>query len=322
MGISVVDADSVRRLLSMSLCIDLMQETQIAISQGEIKIPLRTTLPLHEGKASFLVMPGEVGAPGIFGAKLLSIYPDNPAQGLAAIQGYVLLFDAADGSPKALVDAASLTALRTAAASAAATRALAKLDASRLGLLGYGVQAESHLEAMCAVRHIGEVRVWGPNIEKATAFAARHQRPELIIEAVETAGEAVRDADVVCAVSNARDPVIVADDVSPGAHLNLVGAHKPNGREADAETLSRSRVYTEVTEFALAEAGDLILAIEEGVFCASAILGEIGEVFAGTLPGRTSDDEITLYKSLGNTAQDLAAAGFVAERNRLLGQSV
>ena len=311
MSISVLDADSVRRLLSMSVCIDLMQETQIAISQGEIKIPLRATLPVHEGKASFLVMPGEVGEPGIFGAKLLSIYPDNPAQGLAAIQGYVMLFDAADGSPKALVDAASLTAIRTAAASAAATRALAKLDASRLGLLGYGVQAESHLEAMCAVRHIREVRVWGPNIERARAFAARHQRPEPIIEAVETASEAVRDADVVCAVSNARDPLIVAHDVSPGAHLNLVGAHKPNGREADAETLSRSRVYTEVTEFALAEAGDLILAIEEGVFRTSAILGEIGEVFAGTLAGRTRKDEITLYKSLGNTAQDLAAAAYV-----------
>ena len=311
MSISVLDADSVRSLLSMSVCIDLMQETQIAISQGEIEIPLRSTLPVDGGKASFLVMPGEVGGSGTFGAKLLSIYPDNPARGLAAIQGYVLLFDAADGSPKALVDAASLTAIRTAAASAAATRALSRLDASRLALLGYGVQAESHLEAMCAVRHIREVRVWGPNIERARAFAARHQRPELIIEAVETAGEAVRDADVVCAVSNARDPLIVADDVSPGAHLNLVGAHKPNGREADAETLSRSRVYTEVTEFALAEAGDLILAIEEGVFRTSAILGEIGEVFAGTLAGRTRKDEITLYKSLGNTAQDLAAAAYV-----------
>ena len=313
MSISVLDADSVRRHLSMSVCIDLVQETQIAISRGEIEIPLRSTLPVDEGRATFLVMPGEVGESGTFGAKLLSIYPDNPAQGLAAIQGYVLLFDAADGTPSALVDAASITAIRTAAASAAATRALARLDASRLALLGYGVQAESHLEAMCAVRHIREVRVWGPNIEKARAFAARHERPELIIEAVEIAGEAVRGADLVCAVSNARDPLIVANDVSPGTHLNLVGAHKPNGREADAETLARSRVYTEVTKFALAEAGDLILAIEEGVLSASEIRGEIGEVFAGTLAGRTSEGEITLYKSLGNTAQDLASAAYVVE---------
>ena len=313
MSISVFEAEDVRSLLSMSACIELMQETQIAISQGEIEIPLRTSLPIQDGRASFLVMPGVVGKQGTFGAKLLSIYPDNPARGLAAIQGYVLLFDAADGTPKALVDAASITAIRTAAASAAATRALARVDSSRLALLGYGVQAESHLEAMCAVRHIRKVRVWGPNIEKARAFAARHERADFTIEAVETAGETVRDADIVCAVSNARDPMIVVRDVCPGTHLNLVGAHKPNGREADAETLSRSCVYTEVTEFALAEAGDLILAIEEGVFSASEIRGEIGEVFAGTLAGRTSEDEITLYKSLGNTAQDLAAAAYVVQ---------
>ena len=289
-----------------------MQETQIAISQGEIEIPLRSALPVAGGKASFLVMPGELPTSGIFGAKLLSISSDNPSQGLATIQGYVLLFESAGGRPTALVDAASLTAIRTAAASAAATRSLARLDANRLALLGYGVQAESHLEAMCAVRQLREVRVWGPRFEKATAFVARHQHNGLSIEAVHTAGEAVREADIVCAVSNARDPVIAGKDVSPGAHLNLVGAHKPNGREADAETFSRSHVYTEITKFALAEAGDLILAIKEGAFSECDIMGEIGEVFSGSLEGRTSDDEITLYKNLGNIAQDLAAAGFVA----------
>ena len=167
---------------------------------------------------------------------------------------------------------------------------------------------------MSAVRDIREVRVWGPSIDKARAFATRHMRHGLRIEAVGTPGDAVRGADIVCAVSSASDPLIRSRDVSPGAHLNMVGAHTPKDREVDGETVGRSRVYTEVTAFALAEAGDLLLAIEEGHFSQDRILGEIGEVFDGTLEGRSGEVDITLYENLGNTAQDLVAAGYVAEK--------
>ena len=315
MNIQVINADVVRRRLTMHACIDLMETTQTAISQGEIHLPPRSFLPVGDGAGLFGVMPGEVRESGLFGAKLIGLYPGNPAKGRAAIQGYVILFDSASGAPKALVEASSITAIRTAAASAAATRRLARTDARVLALLGYGVQAESHLEAMCCVREIQEVRVWGPSLDKSRAFAARYGREGLAMIAARSPTEAVRGAEIICAVSNASDPLILAPDVGAGTHLNLVGAHRPRNREVDGETVARSRVYTEITEFALAEAGDLMLAIEEGAFCEQDIVGEIGEVFAGTVPGRTSETDITLYENLGNTAQDLAAALFVAERS-------
>ena len=314
MSIPQISAETVRGILKMSVCIDLMEDTQAAISSGEIRLPLRSFLPVGEHRGYFGVMPGEVGSAAMFGAKLISQFPSNVADGVPAIQGYILLFDRERGTPTALVDAASITAIRTAAASAAATRVLARSNAGSLALLGYGVQAESHLEAMCCVREIREVRVWGPSIEKARLFCERQVARAPRIIALDTPSEAVRDADILCAVSNASQPLILSQDVSKGAHLNMVGAHTPTHREVDSDTLRRSRVYTEITEFALAEAGDLILAMEEGVFSKDEILGEIGEVFAGSLPGRTSDDQITLYENLGNIAQDIVAASYVAAK--------
>lgn len=316
MSIPIIGAAEVRRILGMPACIDLMEQVQSAISNGEIDLPLRSIAPVSEGAGFFGVMPGEVGAAKLFGAKLISLYPGNPVKDLAAIQGFVILFDSDTGTPKALVEAASITAIRTAAASGAATRWLARGDASRLALLGYGVQAESHLHAMRAVRDIRHVSVWGPSLGKARAFAERHRCDGLSIEAVPTPSDAVRDAHIVCAVSNASDPLVLSRDVLAGAHLNMVGAHTPRDREVDAVMVGRARVYTEITKFALAEAGDLVLAMREGCFSEQDIVGEIGEVFMGRAPGRTGDDEVTLYENLGNTAQDLVAAGYVVERVR------
>ncbi len=312
-SIPVFDAEVVRQRLPMSRCIDLLTDLHASISRGEVELPLRSGVPLPfepEGSNTLLVMPGALPDPAVFGAKLLSIYPDNGnAQlPLPVIQGHVLLFDGANGSPLALVDAASLTAIRTAAASGAASRALARSDASTLALLGYGVQAESHLEAMRAVRSVEQVRVWGPNPEKAAAFADRFSDSELRIEAVSSAEDAVTDADLVCAVTASTTPVIQGQWLSPGCHLNLVGAHSPSTREADGATLARARIFTEITEFAFAEAGDLLLAMKEGAIERSAIAGEIGDVFNEEIAGRERDDQITLYKNLGNVAQDLVAA--------------
>jgi ornithine cyclodeaminase len=309
MSLAVYDAGTVRAALAMPACIDLMAQVQIALSNGRIRLPLRTHLPVSERGESLLVMPGALDAPHVFGAKLVSLFPGN--ESLPTIQGYVLLFDGANGAPLALVEAASLTAIRTAAASGAATRALARTDASRLALLGYGVQADSHLDAMCAVRPVEDVRVWGPDPQRAAAFAARRSTADVPVVAAASPEAAIRGADLICAVSAARSPIIEASWLAPGCHLNLVGAHTADTREADGATLAAARVFTEITTFALSEAGDIVLAMAEGQLAEDGIAGEIGAVLGDRIPGRQHEDQITLYKSLGNTAQDLAAAHHV-----------
>lgn len=315
MNVPVLDSDTVFRTLPMLACIDLMAATQAAVSRGDIELPLRSMLTVADGAGYFGVMPGEIGADGVFGAKLVTLFPDNPSRGIPAVQGYILLFNRADGASLAFVEAASVTALRTAAASAAATRVLAREDASTLAVLGCGVLAATHLEAMLAVRPVRDVWIWGRDFEKATAFAERHaNQGGARVQAVADAAEAVTDAHLVCTVTGSHTPILRGDWLSPGAHVNLVGAHNPATREADGVVLERGRVYTEITEFALAEAGDLLLAVEEGHFALDDIVGEIGQAIDGTIPGRRDDDEITLYKSLGNPAQDLAAAQAVYRR--------
>lgn len=310
MTLPVFDARAVRKALPMNRCIDLMAEVQAALSRGDIRLPLRSLMNIPETDNQLLIMPGSLPAPPVFGVKLLSIFPGNPvAQNLPTIQGQVLLFDAQTGSPLALVEAATLTAIRTAAASASATRELANPDAGHLALLGYGVQAESHLEAMASVRPVRQVRVWGPDPEKARTFAARHQG-DWSMEAASSPEAALADADLVCAVSAAIEPLIESQWIKSGCHINLVGAHRPADREADSATLGRARVFTEVNEFALTEAGDILLALADGVI-GEAGLTEIGAVIDGRAPGRESAEQLTVYKSLGNTAQDLIAAHHV-----------
>ena len=314
-GIPFIDAPTVRRVLGMDACINLMADTQSAISRGEITLPLRSFVPVAGGKGVLGLMPGEI--PSTFGAKLISLYPANPSRDLPAIQGCIVLFDRDTGTPAAVIDGGSITAIRTAAASGAATRELARPESRVLALLGYGVQAETHLEAMCCVRPVREVRVWGPSIEKARHFAGRHAGGQLTVVAVDTAREALRGADIVCAVSSATDePVVEGPWLAPGSHVNLVGSHTATTREADGETLRRARVFTEITSFAMQEAGDILLAMEEGMISADDLCGEIGALLDGRIDGRRDKNEITLYESLGNTAQDLAAANFVYEALR------
>ena len=316
----VVDQRTVARCLPMSDCIDLMAETQISLSRKEAQVPQRAIQPVGSNGGAFCVMPGETRIPAVFGAKLISVFPRNTAIGEAAIRGGILLFEPDHGAPIALVDASAVTAIRTAAASGMATRALADENASVLGLLGCGVQAVTHLEAMLAVRPVEKVRVWGRSIAKAEAFAqAQGERYELSIEAVADAEDAVRGADLLCTVTGSHQPVLQGAWISPGCHLNLVGAHTPTSREVDTEAIRRSRVYVEVIEFALNEAGDLIIPIEAGDISETHIVGEIGAVVSGELPGRDGPEEITLYKSLGNTAQDLAAAHHVYQQARAAG---
>jgi ornithine cyclodeaminase len=307
MALEILTGEAIFDSVSMEACIDLMAETMRGVSGGEARLPARSVVALDDAGNLLLDMPGAIDRPAVFGSKLLSYFPANST--LPMIQGVIILFEASTGRPVAVIDAVSVTALRTAAASGMATRLLAREDASTLAILGTGVQAEHHLRAMRAVRSIKRVAVWGRTPENAQAFAARHRGSAGIeIVAVTDARTAVEPADIVCTVTASPTPILEGSWLKPGAHLNLVGAFTPTTREADTQAIRQSRLFVEIREFALREAGEILIPIGEGALTAAHIAGEIGEVVAGKIVGRTRPDEITAYKSLGNVAQDLATA--------------
>jgi ornithine cyclodeaminase/alanine dehydrogenase-like protein (mu-crystallin family) len=313
MAIDVLSGDAVRSCVSMEACIDLMADTMASLSRGEASLPQRSVVGLGTSGNDFIVMPGATGRPAAFGAKLVSFFPRNPD--LPAIQGVIVVFDASSGRPTAIVDAAAVTTLRTAAASGMATRLLARQDATTLALLGCGIQAESHLRAMLAVRDIRRVIVWGRSMAKARAFAERQRsRAGIEITVVPDAQSAVRQADIICTVTSSPTPVLEGRWIRPGTHLNLVGAFTPATREADTDAICMARLFVEIREFALAEAGELLIPIGQGAITAGHVQGEIADVIAGTVPGRTTPDEVTAYKSLGNVAQDLATAAYAHQQ--------
>jgi ornithine cyclodeaminase len=230
------------------------------------------------------------------------------------VQGYVSLFEHDTGTPVALIEGSSVTAIRTAAASGLATRELARQDARTHGIFGTGVQAVTHIDAVSCVRDIGTVIVWGRDPGKTRHFAARQsERTGLEVTATDDPAEAAR-CDVVSTVTAATEPVLRGEWLQPGAHVNLVGAHTPGAREADTDAIRRSRVYVDLMESAMHEAGDLLMPIAAGAIDKSHILGEIGRVLDGTVTGRTGARDITLYKSLGIVAQDLFAGAHIYAR--------
>lgn len=311
----VLTAHDIRSLLPMADCIGVMQQAMVALSQGQVALPPRVIAPLADGSGLLAVMPGSCRDPAVDGAKLLTLLPGNRTAGRPAIQGVVLLFDHATGTPMALFDGAELTALRTAAVSGLATRLLARTDARSHGILGTGVQARMHIDAIHAARPlVTQVRVWGRDAGRARAFAAEQStRTGLEIQAVEDAALAAC-CDIVSTTTGATQPVLRGAWLREGAHVNLVGAHQPGDREADTATIVRSSVYVDLTQSAMTEAGDLLLPIIEGAFAKERIVGELGQLAAGQIAGRRSEAQITLFKSLGVVAQDLLAAWAVLER--------
>ena len=252
-------------------------------------------------------MPGGMGAGECFGAKLISVYPENFAKGVQSHQGVVVLFDPENGAPVCTVHAGEITAIRTAAASAVATDALARKDARRLALLGYGEQAGTHARAISRVRELEEIVVWGRSIERAREFAVA-MSAELGVEvrAVESVKEAVAEADVVCTVTSAAEPILMGEWVRAGTHVNVVGSSFAGPAEVDNELVRRSRFFVDSREGVLAQGAEFLRAKAAGVVGDGHIVGEIGEVLAGDVVGRRSAEEITVYKSLGHVVQDLA----------------
>lgn len=305
----IISQAEVPGLLPMAECVEVVEEALIARAEGEATLPVRQLMWLPDRSGLLGLMPAHLGPRGIMGGKFLSVVPANHGTGLDTHQGVVLLFETERGRLLAVVDATSITAIRTAAASAVATRALAREDAGHLAILGTGVQARSHLEAMLVARAIRSVRVWDRTAERAEAFARRlSERHGIEVRAARSAREAVEDADLVCTTTAATEPILEGAWLSPGTHVNAVGACLPTARELDTEVVLRSRFFVDTLEGALREAGDFLIPKAAGEIDDRHIAGEIGEVLVGSIPGRRSPDEITVFESLGLGIYDLAAA--------------
>lgn len=316
--ILIVSGADVRQLLGMAECIALMKVTMQTVSRGGAQLPLRIGASLPGGNL-LAVMPGYLEEPASAGAKVIAVCPGNAQQGLSSHMGVVVLFDPARGIPVAVIDAAAITALRTAAASAVATDVLARPDAGNLAIIGTGEQAVAHLHAMGKVRRLRQATVWGRSIEKARAFAQRESTAlGLHIAVADTVEHAVADADIVCTTTGSREPILEGAWVRPGTHVNLVGASSAQAREANEGLVMKSAYFVDFKPSALAQSGDLLAAT--GTLAAKHIRGEIGEVLLGKVTGRRHDDEITIYKSLGIAAQDLAAAHLVYRKARQAGR--
>jgi ornithine cyclodeaminase/alanine dehydrogenase-like protein (mu-crystallin family) len=318
--IRILRGAEVRRLLPMPECVELMHRTMIAVSERRVVLPLRSVMVMPGGLGMLGNMPGYLAEPECFGVKLVSLIPRNKPPQYSSHLGLVLLFEAEHGCPVALLDAAEITAIRTAAASGLATRLLARPDAGDLALLGAGEQARSHLEAMLAVRALRRIRVWARDAEKAAAFAAEEgARHRIAIETLPTVREAVAGADIICTLTKARDPLLLGEWLSPGVHLNVVGSSIAAAAEIDTPAVVKARFFVDFRESTINEGGEYLRALNAGAITPQHILGEIGEVANGSKPGRRSPAEITLYKSLGIAPQDLASAHHVLQKARAAG---
>lgn len=303
-----LDAQTIARRLGYADCMAALRPAMIGLSTGADNPLLRSFIGLGEGR-TFALMPGNLGGEGGFGVKLVSVFQTEQGK---THEGLVILFDADTGAPVCVADGGEVTRIRTAAMSALATDALARADARRLAILGAGVQARAHAEALMRVRPFEEIVIWARNPEQAREQAdAIKALTGVTVQVADTAEAAVMDANVICTVTGARDPVLSGDWVKPGAHVNLVGSSGPMAAETDAALLTKSIVFADHRPHVLAHGGEVRRAIEAGVFSEGQLGPEIGQVLAGDAPGRRSDQDITVYKSLGHAVQDLSAVAWL-----------
>jgi len=321
----IINHSQVREVLPMRDCMEVVGEALSALARGEGVQPLRSGFLLPDRQGVLAWMPGSLAAGQPFGIKVLSIV-DNPGDlGVESHQGGVMIFDPANGSPLALCEAGAITAVRTAAVSALATNKLARPDATTVAILGAGTQARSHIEAMLEVREISHIRIWSRNPDKVRVFAEEQAaRHGVIVEPAADVASAVTDADIICTTTSAREPVLFAETLEPGMHINAVGASIPSWREIDSDVLPQVTLFTDRRESLANEAGECIKGLEEGFIEAGLVIPEIGEVLNRDHPGRTSETEITLFRSLGLAVEDIASAQLVYQRavERGVGTSV
>jgi ornithine cyclodeaminase len=313
----LVGSHAVVELLPMDRCIELMRQAFSQVSAGQTAQPIRQAVWASDRAGMMGWMPGYTDNPRRLGLKAITIFPGAVAKGIKSHQGMVLLFEADTGQPLAVLDAAEITGIRTAAATAAATDALARPDAKTLSIFGLGEQATTHLKALTLVRNFERIQIWGRDAAKAQVFVRDHAaQTGVTLEAV-ASPEAAAGADVLCLVTGAAEPFFHGAWLKPGQHINLVGSSIPTTSEVDHETVTRSRVFVDYRDSALALAGELRRAIDAGLITPDHIAGEVGDVLLNKVPGRRSAEDITLFKSLGMAAEDVLAADFIyAEAER------
>ena len=304
-----VNKEKIARLLPMNECIEVMEKMFRSLAAGECLQPLRNIMRLPNGKGVLGMMPGSADKLGIMGIKVITVFHANSEVGLPSHQGVVMLFDANNGQPLMLFDALEITAIRTAAVSAVATKLLSGKDSSTLAIIGSGEQAKRHVEAILLVRKINQINIWSRKEENAKELAektsAQYNLPVTLCGNVK---EAVEHADIICTVTASKEPVVKGDWVAAGTHINAVGSSTPVARELDTALLAKSKLYADCYESIFNEAGDLLIPKKEGVVTNEHVKAEIGEVLAGIKKGRESNEEITVFKSLGISAEDIFSA--------------
>jgi ornithine cyclodeaminase/alanine dehydrogenase-like protein (mu-crystallin family) len=318
MKILILNHSEVEALLPMRECISVMAEALSSFARGEMHQPLRMVVKPPAAAGVIAMMPAyRSGADAIFGLKAICVFPGNAAKGKDAHQGGVLLFDGETGEPLAMMNASAITAIRTAAVSGVATRALAREDACDLTIIGAGVQARSHLFAISCVRSLKRARIVSRNLDHAQQLVAEMQKHfDFPLSAVADAQDALLDADLIVTATTAYEPVVQRDWIAPGTHINAVGTYSRKAREIDTATMVDATIVVDARESALNEAGDYLIAASEGAIGPENIRAELGEILIGNSIGRTTRDEITLFKSLGLALEDLSAAAYLYQKAR------
>lgn len=322
MRLTILNADEVRNALPMENAIEGMKAAFAQLSAGSAQFPLRSKLEMDAYEGVTLIMPAYLSETQDLAVKVVSVFPRNISISEPTIYAAVLALDPATGRPLALMEGAALTAIRTGAASGAATDLLAREDATTVGLFGSGVQARTQLEAVCSVRPIDRVYIFSLDIKGAHALieelAGVGSIPE-DLRVVDSPGETVEQADIICTATTSTDPVFSADSLKPGTHINAIGAFTPQMQEIGTDVVKLARVFVDSRSAALDEAGDLIIPLNEGIISENHIIGELGQIVLGQVQGRTNDTEITLFKSVGVAVQDAVAASRALEGARQQG---
>ena len=313
----IVNQAEVPRLLPMKDCIEVMARAFAALARSEATLPQRQIVWMADRSGALGLMPAHMSGLGALGLKAVTFFPRNEGTELDSHQGAVLLFESGRGRLLAIIDATSVTAVRTAAVSGLATRLLAREDAGDLALVGSGVEARTHLEAMLLVRKIRRVRVASKTPDRARAFAEREaRRHTIVVTPCGSVEEAVTGADIVCTITSSREPVLKGEWLSPGAHVNAVGSSVASARELDTLAVLRSRLFVDRREAALAEAGDFLIPKAEGAVDDAHIRGELGQLVTGEVKGRLAPTDVTVFKSVGLAIEDLAAAQHIYSKAR------
>ncbi|PAB57026.1 ornithine cyclodeaminase family protein [Anaeromicrobium sediminis] len=310
----IINEETVRKYLTMSAGIRVMEDTLKALSNEDVVQKLRMSIHLEENNI-FGLMPSYLKYKNVFGAKVISVFPENKKRFLPSHQGIVVLFENTSGQLVAIVDGEGITAVRTAAVSAVATRALSREDSEILTIMGTGVQAKSHIEAILLVRPIKKIKIWDYKVDYAEAFVETlRSELDLEIEYYKSAKDALSESDIVCTVTSARTPIIKREWLKTGVHINAVGSCTPDAREIDSETMRDCTLFVDSLESATHEAGDYLIPLKEGIIKEGHIKAEIGHVLTQKKAGRTSDEEITLFEALGLSIEDIAAAYYIYEK--------